>query len=207
MIHPRDEVLMNFTGSRGSRCHDNSEELSVVRHHLRCLTFWRHTVSPVPSRPRGGGASKAEEGEEEVRRTRQPLGCQHRPNDGCQHCTQVKLKWLRWQKKKKEKKREVCLHMGRMHKAGKTLAFIAVLAQGSCWRFTNVLKNVIECNCVCVCVSKVAGCLGSLSANVRPKSRDLGVTLDHAMLFNKHIQTVTHSVFFHLKTFPNSDPN
>lgn len=156
--------------------------------------------------PGVGGLSKEEEGEEEVRKTCQPLGCQHRPNDGCQHCTQVKLKWLQWQKKK-EKKREVCLHMGRMHKAGKTLAFIAVLAQGSCWRFTNVLKNVIECNCVCVCFQSGWLLIGSLSANVRPKSRDLGVTLDHAMLFNKHIQTVTHSFFFHQKTFPNSDPN
>ncbi|MDG2555462.1 hypothetical protein P7M41_26055, partial [Vibrio parahaemolyticus] len=47
--------------------------------------------------------------------------------------------------------------------------------------------------------SKVARCLGSLSANVRPKLRNLGVTFDQAMLFDDHIKTVTHSCFFHLK--------
>lgn len=102
-IHPPDEALMNFTGSPGSCCHGNSEELHVVRHHLRCLTFWWHS-----SVTGGGGRSEGvrkEEGEVEVRKTRQPLGCQHRPNDGCQLCTQVKLKGLRWQKKR----REVCL--------------------------------------------------------------------------------------------------
>ena len=47
--------------------------------------------------------------------------------------------------------------------------------------------------------ASVPSCLGSLSANVRPKSRNLGVTFDHAKLFDEHVKTVIHSCFFHLK--------
>lgn len=37
---------------------------------------------------------KKEEGSKDEDLTHQLCGHQHCPNDGCQHCTQVKLKWL-----------------------------------------------------------------------------------------------------------------
>lgn len=91
---------MNFTGSVGSRRHGNSEELNVVGRH--CFTFRRQ--------PSVAGAEGAEGmRKEEVRKTRQPLGCQLRPSDGRQRCTQVEL----------AKKRKVSVsRWGERHQAG-----------------------------------------------------------------------------------------
>lgn len=48
-------------------------------------------------------------------------------------------------------------------------------------------------------VPKVSRCLGTLNSNIHPSIRNLGVIFDQNMYFDKHIQTLTRTCFFHLK--------
>lgn len=78
-------------------------------------------------------------GREDGDLTRRPSRSKRRPNDGCQRCTQVKLKWLQRDGK------EAPLWTGRIHNAGEIFTGMAALVQATRWlRSCPIKKQMFE---------------------------------------------------------------
>lgn len=109
-FHETLKNVSRFFCTHGSRCHDNGDETISVRHHLRSLTSggWHSSVTRSGAADEDsvgglGGDSGEIQGDGTGRERVEvkdgelahwPSGPRRRPNNGCQHCTQVKLKWL-----------------------------------------------------------------------------------------------------------------
>lgn len=132
-------------------------ELSF-RHHLCCLTSggWHSSVTGpellTEAQRVGQGRGVVHEGwrDRKTGKDREegeggdsahwPFGPQCCPNDGCQRCTQVKLKWLRCYGKESSQRRI------RIHNEGRTFTGTTGFAQGTHWPWAvwlNIFRKAI----------------------------------------------------------------